>query len=154
MTGIFGSLDLDQIPEDPFWVAKGEYRALITNAFYSYNDGKDEHQLVIAYTIQSEGDFFNSPVREWFRYYDNPTEEWMDSLPSSEKAQVIKDLSAIRQRLCGNKRRGTKGLGIDPSELGDFKPEDLINIEVDIAVINRGNDNEFTNVKWVELVTA
>lgn len=153
--GIFGSLDANSIPDNPFWVEQGEYRAQVTNAFFQDSKKEGQKQLVICYTIvDKQSKYFNREVRDWFDFYPDIDEETYKSMNGAEQAQVDRTLGAIKRRLCGIARKeDSRGLGVTPEELNeDWEPKVLVDTEVNIGVVNSGDDNEFTNVKWAEMI--
>jgi hypothetical protein len=152
--GIFGKLDADRIPDNPFKIDAGEYRALITGAFFQYNEKRDMHQFLIVYTIDDEtSKFHGKEARDWFNYYPDMDEATYEILPPAEQRKFDEASSAIKRRLCGVPKLNRKGLGIDPADLTpDWNPGVLLNTPVDIGIVNSGDDNEYTNVQWVSVI--
>jgi hypothetical protein len=147
--GIFGDLDAEQIPDNPYWVSAGEYTALVTNAYFQKTKaGKD--QFIIVYTITDEdSEYFNQNVQDWFEYYPEITGEMLEKLSATEKQQVRRALAAIKRRLCGTPGTERKGLGVDPVDLDEnWDPKSILNTEVIVAVSNGGSNNEYVNVKY------
>lgn len=151
--GIFGKLDSDTIPDNPFFVAEGEYRAIVTDAFFQTNK-KGKNQFVIVYTISDEdSEFFNQEVRDWFDHYPDIDDDTFEKLSGAEKQAIRRSLSAIKRRLCGTPGSNRRGLGVDPTDLDeDWDPKSLKSIEVDVAVVNSGSDNEYSNVRWANVI--
>lgn len=153
--GLLGNLDLDDVPQNPYWVAEGDdYIAIITKAEFWYNEKKDENNLVIQYKISNpESRYYGKPVTEYLRYYPELDKETFKNLPPEEQRQVETDLFSLQNRLCGNPKKERKGLGISLEEFADpdWDPSVLKDREVKMGVKNSGDDNQFTNVKWVEL---
>lgn len=155
--GIFGQLDAESIPDNPFKIDQGEYRAVVSNAFYTVNAKKDNQpQLVIAYSItDKDSKYVGREVRDWLDYFPDITDDNFELLPPDEQARIERALSTIKRRLCGQPKRKPplKGLGVELSDLDEnWDPSVLNGTEVDIAVVNSGDNNEFTNIKWVEAV--
>lgn len=153
--GIFGSLDAKSIPDNPYHVDAGEYRALVTNAYFHRNEDKDLDQLVIVYTIQDEtSKFHNRSVSDWFTIFPQLTEEEVALLSPEEERKVEGAMSAVRRRLCGQPKFNRPGLGVPVEDLNDpeWDPKTLMNTEVDLAVVNSGEENEYTNIRWVNKV--
>lgn len=150
--GIFGQLDSDSIPDNPFYVAEGEYRAQITDAFFQTNK-KGKQQFVIVYTISdTESEYFNQEVRDWFDHFPDLSRDDYENLSGAEKQAVRRSLSAIKRRLCGTPGTSRRGLGVDAADLdADWDPKSLKGIEVDVAVVNSGSDNEYSNVRWANV---
>lgn len=152
--GIFGGLDIEDIPDNPFWVEKGEYSAFISKAYFHVNEKKDgQNQLVICYTISdSDSKYYNKEVRDWFDVYPDLTKEDYDSMTGPEQAKIDRALSAVKRRLCGQPDQGRPGLGVNHLELDeDWDPKTLINKKVIVAVQNYGENNEGMNVRYANL---
>lgn len=153
--GIFGKLDQSKIPDNPFWVEEGEYSAIVTKAFIHYNEKKDKRQLVIEYKITTPGKYKGRPVRDWFDLPpENLTQKDMEAMDEEEAAAIERANSAVLRRLCGFKQgeREFPGLGVDREDLDEsWDPKVLIETEVDLAVVNSGDNNEFSNIRWVNL---
>lgn len=156
--GIFGDLDAKEIPDNPYFVKQGEYTAIISGAAFqkSENKGRDQHQLVISYKIADEDSkFYGQEVRDWFNIFPEMTEDLLDTLPPKERRTVMAANSAVKRRLCGQPDLDRKGLGVDIDELEDddnpWDPTSLVGLEVDLAIVNRGENNEYTNISWANL---
>lgn len=159
--GVFGDLDRNKIPTNPYWVEEGEYTATISNAFThkqpkkGSDDPNDvQDQFVIVYTISDTNSvYFESDVRDYFHFFPDLTDEDYEALDPREKKRVKAALSAIRRRLCGQEEDDDDiGLGVDPKDLQEMDPKDLaislIGTEVDLGVVNRGTKNQYSNVYW------
>jgi hypothetical protein len=153
--GIFGQLDAQNIPTNPFFVEKGEYTAEVTKAHYKDNrDG--QKQLVLEYTIDdTESPFFDSKVSQYFTLIDpNMTNETFMLLPPDEQKQIRRMMSALKRTLCGNDGNDSqRGLGVDPDDLNgeNWDPETLKGLKVSVGVNNYGPNNEKVSVQWVNL---
>jgi hypothetical protein len=90
--GLFGDIDVSEVPEDPFWVDNGTYLAVLTELKnVETNDGR--HGLAMKWVIQEEDSEFNgSQLQDWKNTYPDLTEE--DVTP-----EIKKDLSRLKQRL-------------------------------------------------------
>lgn len=145
--GIFGTLDADKIPENPYWVAAGTYRAIITSAYFQENTDKGITQLVICYSItEDDSEFFNQELRDYFEVHPEITEETWETLAPHEQQSIRKALSAVQARLCGTEKRA--GLGVDRVDLDeDWDPKTLVGTEVNLTVKNSGEKNEYANVR-------
>lgn len=152
--GIFGDLDIDEIPDNPFWVKAGDYLALVSNAYFTFSEKKNVNQLVICYTISSEdSDYYGAEVRDYFDYYPDINKETLQNLPGDERRKIVGALSAIKRRLCGQPDQKRRGLGVDPADLdGKWEPNSIVGLEVELGVVNRGENDEYTNVSWANLV--
>lgn len=149
---IFGKLDAETIPTNPFWVEKGEYDGEITDAKYQNNrDG--ERQLIITYTIDdADSQFQDSKVNQYFTLVDpEMTLETFSNLPADDQKKIRKNNSALKRTLCGDDRN--KGLGIAADDLNDenWNPEVLKGLKVHFAVYNYGSKDEGVGVRWANL---
>lgn len=152
---IFGKLDAANIPSNPFHVEKGEYEAEVTEAKYQTNRD-DQRQLKIEYTITDENSqYVDQKVSHYFNLVDpGMTSEMLELLPVDEKKKVRMTLANLKKTLCGNDGNSNhKGLGVDPDDLnGDnWDPEALKGTKVIVAVVNKGSNNEYVNIQWVNL---
>lgn len=152
---IFGKLDAQNIPSNPFFVEKGEYSAEVTKAEYKTN--RDEkRQLVIEYTINdSDSQYFDSKVSKYYDLVDSEmTSETFALLPAEEQKTVRRNLSSLKNALCGNGRN--KGLGVEVDDLNDenWDPAIMVGTKVDLAVSNYGPNGDGVNVKWANVQTA
>lgn len=154
--GIFGELDADEIPDNPFWIAKGEYTAFISNAYFHWNEKREQEQLVICYKISdSDSKYYKREARDFFDVYRNLTREEWEAMSESEQAQIERSNGAIKRRLHGQPNKGYPGLGVDLADLDDSEwdpKESLVNKEVIIAIQNYGEEDEGVNVRYANLV--
>lgn len=154
---IFGQLDAQNIPSNPYYVEKGEYSAEVTDAkFKTTSNGN--RQLHITYTINDEdSQFLDSKVVQFFNLVDaDMTAEKAALLPPEEKKKLRKDMSNLKRTLCGNDNNDRqKGLGVPVEDLNDkdWNPQVLIGTKVDLAVNNYGPNDEGVAVRWVNLAS-
>lgn len=151
---IFGKMDAENIPTNPFWIEAGEYEAEVTKGLYKEKDGR--RQLVIEYVItEDDSQFVDQKASQYFNLPDaDMTQEKFELLPSEEKKKIHRTLSAIKRTLCGNEANSSqKGLGVDAADLNDdaWDPASLVGTKVVIGISNYGATNEGVNVKWVNL---
>lgn len=149
---IFGKLDAENVPSNPFWVAKGEYESEITDAKFGTNRD-NQRQLIIEFTINDkESQFIDQKVKKYFDLVDVDFDtDKFELLPPEEQKRTRIRISSLKNALCGNGKN--KGLGVDPSELNDehWNPETLKGIQCDIAISNYGTNNEGVNVRWANI---
>lgn len=90
---LFGEVDSDDIPEDPFYIAPGTYDCVVIDAaFVTKKDGSG-HGLSIKYQIEdSESEFDGNTIPEWKNVYPDLTPE--DMTP-----EIKRHLSFVKQRL-------------------------------------------------------
>lgn len=149
---IFGKLDAENIPANPFYIEKGEYSAEVTAAKYK-TDREGKRQLTIEFTINDESSqFLDSKAVKYFDLVDpEMTAEKFALLPAEEQKTLRRNLSALKNMLCGNGRN--KGLGISIDDLNDdsWDPEVLVGTKVDMAISNYGPNNDGVNVRWANI---
>jgi hypothetical protein len=149
---IFGKLDAQNIPANPFWIEKGEYKAEITKAAYQTNRDQ-KRQLIIEFTINDENSqFLDSKATKYFDLVDpEMTAEQMALLPAEEQKTIRRNLSSLKNALCGSGRN--KGLGVNPDDLNDdtWDPAVLMGTKVDLAISNYGPTNDGVNVRWANI---
>lgn len=150
---IFGRLDAANIPTNPFFVEAGEYSAEVTAASYKKTDDGGR-TLVIEYTINDEDSaYLDNKVSQRFVLMDpDMTEEAFALLPGEEKKRIQRSNASLKRTLCGSNEK-QRGLGVPVDDLNDadWNPATLIGTKVQIAVVNNGANNEWSNVKWVNL---
>jgi|SRR3990170_1071550 len=154
---IFGELDAEKIPTNPFWVEEGEYRAQITKAEISQNKDGTKTNLIIAFTIlNADSEFEGKEVRQYLQIYPELTKESYKLLPVEERKIINRNMTNLKKLLCGQPEMERKGLGVDPAELDsdEWDPKTLVNLEVNIAVQNSGEEGQYTNLKWANLADS
>lgn len=158
--GIFGKLDAKNVPDNPFFVDEGEYTAVIEKAFIHENKKQEKHQLVIQYKITEADDDGNEKykgkqIRDWFDIFPEMTEEDYNDLTPEEQGDVDAANSAVKRRLCGftSGKREFPGLGVDIDDLDEsWDPKSLVDTEVELAIVLGGDNKEFSNIKWVNIL--
>lgn len=152
---IFGKLDAQNIPTNPFFVEKGEYSGEVTKAeFRNLKDGG--RRLYLEYTINDENSqYFDSKAPHFFDLVDSEmTEEAFTLLPAEEQKKIRRNLSNLKRTLCGNDaNEKQKGLGVNPDDLNDpnWDPAILLGTKINFAIVNYGPTNEGVAVRWVNL---
>lgn len=149
---IFGQLDAENIPDNPFWVEAGTYMGEVTDAaFKTKNDGTK--YLYIEYTIgNSDSEFLDQKVAHRFDLLDpDMTAEKLEMLPPDEKRKIRMRMSAMKKVLCGDGRN--KGLNVPVNDLNDadWDPRVLVGLNVDFGVKNYGSGNSGVQVSWVNI---
>lgn len=148
---LFGKLDADNIPSNPFFIEKGEYEAEITDAKFNVREGK--RQLLITFSITDENSsYFEYKATKYFDLVDpNLTAEDLALLPAADQREIRRQLSSVKNALCGNGRN--KGLGVDPDDLNseDWDPKVLVGTKVEMAVSNYGPKDQGVNVRWANI---
>lgn len=117
---LFGDLDLDNAPDDPFAIPDGTYKAYLTDV--RKGPTKDGKKVGVTFKFKiSEGDHKDQEVTEWKSA--NPTDD-------------VRTKSFLKQRIIG--------LGVPADRISVIDPEDLIGKEVYITTKSR---NGFTNIQ-------
>lgn len=142
--GLFGNVDVSEVPEDPFFVEDGTYLAQITEFKNVNNEEKNVHGLVIRWQILDEdSDFFEANVDDWKTTYPDLDE---DSLTPDIK----KDLSRLKNRLLA--------IGVTEDDMNNWSDEvaaEYVGTEAYITVKNTTNQDDpskkYRNVTFVRL---
>lgn len=145
MSGLFGKLDVDNIPTNPFWIKAGTYDAVVQGV-RKQQTREGRWKLVIRYAITEDGsEFYGNTAEEWIDFDPDMDEDTYESMSAEEKRALKRALSRIKNRL--------KMLGVPDLELGDpeLDLESLTGVDVQIDIVNRGDDDEFVNVQRVKL---
>ena len=141
--GLFGDVDASEIPDDPFYVAPGTYRCMVTEATIREKNDHTGYGLALNYEITEEDNDYNGMrIQEWKNLHRADG----DSLTKDQRT----DNSRVKQRLLS--------LGV-PESVMDSEDTDWLNdlkdVEVYVTVFERpSNDGtrKFTNVSQVKLV--
>jgi hypothetical protein len=147
---LFGSLDVDDIPDDPYFTGEGVYDAIVTRAEATETRAGD-NKIVFEYTIddyepeEGEEDYSGNTVSEWWDHYPYMTKAELTTMESKERKKVLTTMSRVKKRI--------EHLGFDADD-GDFILKNLVDVEVKLGVrVNDGTgDNEgrkFSNVRYV-----
>ena len=141
--GLFGDVDVSEVPEDPFWVDNGTYLAVLTELKnVETNDGR--HGLAMKWVIQEDDSEFNgSQLQDWKNTYPDLTEE--DVTP-----EIRKDLSRLKQRLVQ--------IGVTEEDIQNWDEEvasSYIGTEAYLTVKNTSNQDDpskkYRNITFVRL---
>lgn len=138
VSSIWGDIDVEEIAEDPFYVAPGTYAAVCTEAKIQAKDGKTG--LVIVWIIdEPDSSAHNSQVREYFRLF--PGRQFKD-LDAKEQ----KSLSFFMLRL-------RRGFDLTKEEIKALEPDNLIGAKAFITTVNtdstddNGKTTTYVNVR-------
>jgi hypothetical protein len=140
---IFGDMDVDDIPEDPYYVAPNTYWCLCTEAKFTKFD-KDfdpmaDTFLSITWTIdEPDSEYHTKNLQQLFKVYPSKSK---DDLTAKE----IQGLSYLKRLL-------RRGFDLSESEIASVEPSELVSSGAYVtSVVNEGkNDNagkKFINVK-------
>jgi len=143
--GLFGEIDLDEVPEDPFYVAPGTYIAHVTKA--SIQQPKKQGSkpgLAVQFTIDDEnaGQFDGQTVSTWNTVFPDATKTDLEENP-----KMRKQMSYLRKYLTD------LGIPAEEHETFDENLDDLIGRYYVVTVVETpDNDNpdiKYTNVQSV-----
>lgn len=75
--GLFGDIDVDEVPDDPFHVDDGTYLAVLTEAKKITAQSEDKnHGVALKFVIQEEdSEFDGSQLNLWRNHYPDLTQE-------------------------------------------------------------------------------
>lgn len=152
---IFGKLDAETIPTNPFFIEKGNYDAEVVAAKFQTNRDQ-QRQLYIQYMItEDESQYDKSKCNKLYNIIDEDmTAEKLAMLPADEMKKIRGQLASLKRDLCGSDgAEDKKGLGIDLKDLDDanWDPAVLVGLKVTIGINNFGANNEGVNIRWVNL---
>ena len=140
MPNLFGEVDADDIPEDPFYVAPGTYDCMVTDAtFVTRKDGQG-HGLSIKYLItNADSEFEGNTIQEWKNVYP-------DLSPEDITPEIKRHLSFVKQRL--------SQLGVPASEMNGILDnlDSLVGIKCVVNVTEtqaQDGSRTYTNVRNV-----
>ncbi len=142
--GLFGNVDVNEVPDDPFWVDNGTYLAVLTEVKVVDNEEKDVHGLAFKWIItEDDSEFDGNQVQDWKNIYPNLNEE-----------DVTKEIKADLSRL---KNRLTQ-IGVTEEEMASDELDYLqeyVSTEAYITVKNTTNQDDpskkYRNITFVRL---
>lgn len=149
---LWGSLDVDDIPEDPYFVDEGAYNATVTRAETTETRDGDA-KAIIEYTLddyepeEDQEDYSGQSVTEWFDRYPDLTKSELAAMPGSERKEILQKMSRLRNRI------GHLGFDLnDPKVAKEFEISHLMDTEVGLTIkVNSGKDGRrFSNVSYVK----
>jgi hypothetical protein len=110
---IFGDMDVDDIPEDPYYVAPSTYWAVCTEAKYTRFEGNDNTFLQIVWTIdEPDNEYHTKNLQETYKVF--PGKSKSDLTPKE-----IQGLSYLKRRL-------RRGFDLSESEIQEVVPSELV----------------------------
>jgi hypothetical protein len=90
---LFGEVDADDIPEDPFYISPGTYNAIVTDATFVVRKDGTGHGLSIKYQIDDpDSEYDGNTVQEWKNIYP-------ELAPEDMTPEIKRHLSFVKQRL-------------------------------------------------------
>lgn len=141
--GLFGNIDANEIPEDPFHVDDGTYLCVLTEVKVVQRSSDGQNGLAFKWTITEEdSEFEGNTLNDWKNFYPELTEE--DLTP-----EIKKDLSRLKQRLTQ--------IGVPEEEMDSFNENfsDYVGTEAYVTVRNttdtRDPSKKYRNVTFIRL---
>ena len=140
--GLFGDLDANDVPNDPFFVEQGTYHAVLSEAARVMNRDETQEGLSFKWVIDDESDYAGKSVSDWLAIFP-------DIDASEVTADVRTKMSRTKQRLL------SMGLSEDQMStlLDDDNLEELTGMEADLQVTNTPDkedpDKIYTNIRKV-----
>lgn len=143
--GLFGDLDANDVPDNPYYVAPGTYYAVLTQANRVEKKDKSGEGLSFTWQIEDEdSEYNNNSVQDWKNIYPDISQD--EVTPNIRKA-----LSFLKQRLTE--------MGLTPEEQNDLlEPgnlEELVGMHAYITVVETPDRNDpdikYSNIKSISL---
>lgn len=122
--GLFGDMDIEDVPDDPWFVGAGTYYATVTKAMKQAKKDGSGYALIIEYTInEPDSDFHGQTKSDWFDLYPG---------------RLFKDLDADEKKnVTRMKNRLMRAFDKTESELKGLKPDTLVGEKVYMKVVER-----------------
>lgn len=143
MTGLFGELDADEVPDNPFYVAPDTYHAILSEVSrIEKKDGSGEG-LAFKWVI-------DEPESE---YHGNNIQDWKNIYPGLTRDEVTPDIKKDNARL----KQRLLEMGIPEEEMAGLLDslDSLVGIEAYLTVIETKDkhdpDKVYTNIQKVRL---
>lgn len=141
--GLFGELDVDEVPNDPFYVAPDTYKAVLTEVNRVMTKDGSKEGLSFKWVIdEPDSEYNGNNVQDWKNIYPNITRDQVTPM-------VKKDNARLKQRLTE--------MGIPEEDMNSFL-DDLdkyIGMEAYITVIEQRDkkdpDKRYTNISRIRL---
>jgi hypothetical protein len=136
MAGLFGDLDWESVPENPFKIEAGTYPCHITDVKSGPTKDETKVGVTLYYTVDEGHDGAGLQIQDW-------KEVIIPKDRANPTAEEKRAGSFIRMRL--------EALGVPASKINSVKPEELMGKAVLVTVTEGKND--FPNIKDVQLNT-
>lgn len=141
--GLFGDIDANDIPEDPFHVDNGTYLSTLTEIKAVTRNSDGQPGLAFKWTITEEdSEFEGNTLNDWKNYYPDLTQDDLTN-------DIKKDLSRLKQRLTQ--------IGVPEEDMDKFleNVEDYIGTEAYITVRNttdtKDPSKKYRNITFIRL---
>lgn len=139
--GLFGEMDIEDIPDDPWYVGAGTYYATCTKSEKVVKKDSSGYALVINYTIdEPDSQYHGFTKGDWFNLY--PGVKYAD-LNADQKQEVIR----MKVRLM-------EAFDKTEDEVRKINPNDLVGEPVFLKVVERAGKGQhagktFSNLEKV-----
>jgi len=126
--GLFGDLDMDEIPENPFFIEEGYYQFIVTKAQweeYTPNDGSGNVYNNTTYTVTvdvPDSAYHAKPVQQRFARYPNISRAELEEMEPKAKQDVLAALSRHINFL--------RGLGLSETEINQTGESEEATLEL------------------------
>lgn len=141
--GLFGDVDISEVPEDPFFVEDGTYLSILTEIKAVVRESNGQHGLAFKWVVTEDDSEFNgSQLQDWKNYYPDITE-----------ADLTKDIRTDMSRL---KQRLTQ-IGVAEDDMNSFveDAEQYIGTEAYVTVKNTPDKTDpskkYRNITFIRL---
>lgn len=136
--GLFGEMDIEDVPDDPWFVGQGWYQASVTKSLKHTKKDSSGYAWIVQYTIdEPDSQYHGFTKGDWFDLY--PGRKFKE-LKAEEQQAVIRMKNRIMEAF--DKTEG---------EAARFKPDDAMGETVFIKVVERQGKNEHTGKTFSNL---
>lgn len=141
--GLFGDLDANEVPNDPFFVEQGTYHGVLAEASrVTKSNDETKHGLSFKWVIDDESDYAGKSVSDWLAIF-----------PEIDASEVTAE---VRTAMSRTKQRLTQ-MGLDEDAMATLLDDDnldnLVGMEADLQVTNSADKNDpdkiYTNIRKV-----
>lgn len=128
--GLFGEMDIRDIPDDPWFVGAGTYYATCTDAKRILTKAGDT-ALVINYTIdEPDSDYHGSGKSDYFQLFPG-VKDFNKDLDADQKKVVIRMKTRLRE-----------AFDITEEEISKLKPSQLVGEAVYMTIVENAGKGE------------
>lgn len=142
--GLFGEMDIEDVPDDPWFVGAGWYQCSVTKSVRHAKKDSSGYAWIVEYTIDEPDS----------QYHGFTKSDWFDLHPLAP-GQQFKDLDKdAQQDVIRMKNRIMQAFDRTEAEAKKFKPDDAMGEVVYVKVVERKGKNEhegrtFSNIDKV-----
>ncbi len=143
---IFGELDINEIPDDPFYTPPNTYHCICTDAKFWQKEGAEHPSLVITWTIDDpDSDYHGNNIQEYFTLFLADVTSDGELRPNGIK---YADLEANQKKVVVKlKVRLRNAFDLSEAEINSFTdPSMLISREAKVTTKENKKDSKYVNV--------